>query len=235
MPDALKSSVDNPRTQIDVMFINAIQKLINENEKILRQIVHAIIFLAKQGLPFLGNVDDITLNSNPGNFLALLKSYAETDFTLSKHLYHPQAKNTTYISPQSQYDIINVIGYDINLAGIVDEIKHSQFFSVIAEEVSSHGVEHLHTCLRIVDEHCDICEDFIGFVKLKRIRAIDITEAIIHSIESLGLSLCNLRGQGYDGASTMSGVKAGVQATIVEKQPKTIYAHCAGHTLTWQF
>ena len=133
-------------------------------------------------------MEDVTLNSNPGNFLALLKSYAETDSTLSKHLYYPQAKNATYISPQSKNDIINVIEYDIILAGIVDEIKDSQFYSVIAGEVSSHGVEHLPICLRFVDKHCDIREDFIGFVKLKRARAVDITEAIIHSIESLGLS-----------------------------------------------
>ena len=43
---------------------------------------------------------------NPGNFLALLKSYAETDSTLSKHLYHPQAKNATCIYPQSQMALL---------------------------------------------------------------------------------------------------------------------------------
>ncbi len=46
----------------------------------------------------------------------------------------------------------------------------------------------------------------------------------------LGLSLNNLRGQGYDGASTMSGEKSGVQKKIREKQPKAIYTHCAGHS-----
>ena len=29
----------------------------------------------------------------------------------------------------------------------------------------------------------------------------------------------------------MSGERAGVQAKILEKQPKTIYTHCAGHSL----
>ena len=29
----------------------------------------------------------------------------------------------------------------------------------------------------------------------------------------------------------MSGVKAGVQARILEKQSKAIYSHCAGHSL----
>ena len=52
MANDLKSSVDNPRTRIDVMFSDAIQKRINESEQIFRQIVRAILFLAKQGLPF---------------------------------------------------------------------------------------------------------------------------------------------------------------------------------------
>ncbi len=59
--------------------------------------------------------------------------------------------------------------------------------------------------LRYVDANNDICEDFVTFIKLERVRAIDIYEAITGCLEELGLSLNNLRGQGYDGASTMSG------------------------------
>ena len=94
--------------------------------------------------------------------MALLKSYAETDPVLFEHLYHPRAKNATHISPWSQNDIINVIAYDIILARIVDEIKSSQFFSVIADEVSSHNIEHLPVCLRFVDKDCNIRKEFIG-------------------------------------------------------------------------
>ena len=43
--------------------------------------------------------------------------------------------------------------------------------------------------------------------------------------------MCWLRGQVYDGASTMSGHKNGVQARILEKQPKAMYTHCSGHAL----
>ena len=64
------------------------------------------------------------------------------------------------------------------LAGIVDEIKVSQFFSVLADEVSSHNVEHLAICLRFVDTNCDIREEFIGFIKMERVRALDITSLI---------------------------------------------------------
>ena len=57
-------------------------------------------------------------------------------------------------------------------------------------------------------------------MKLERVRAVDIANAIVQSLENLGLSLSNLRGQGYDGGSTMSGEKAGVQARIREKQQR---------------
>lgn len=68
-------------------------------------------------------------------------------------------------------------------------------------------------------------------MKLERVRAIDITEAIINCLEGLGLSLNELHGQGYDGASTMSGEKSGVQKRIKDIQPKALYTHCAGHSL----
>ncbi len=173
------------------------------------------LYLAKQGIPFRGDVEKISSPKNPGNFLALLKSYAETDEILYNHLYSPKLRNATYLSPTTQNDIINIIGYDM-----------LRKFSVLADEVSSHNIEHLAICLHYVDANNDICEDFVTFIKLERVRAIDIYEAITGCLEELGLSLNNLRGQGYDGASTMSGERSGVQKRIREKQPKAIYTHC---------
>ena len=86
-------------------------------------------------------------------------------------------------------------------------------------------------CLRFVDENCDVQETFIGFVKLQRVRANDIANAIITTLEDLELSLVHLRGQGYDGAANMSAQKSGVQKLIRDQQPKAMYTHCAGHSL----
>jgi len=69
-----------------------------QNKHILKQIVCAVLFLGKQGLPFRGDKEDINSSRNPGNFLALLKDYEEVDEILHDHLYHPKA---TYISPRS--------------------------------------------------------------------------------------------------------------------------------------
>ena len=68
-------------------------------------------------------------------------------------------------------------------------------------------------------------------LKLARVRAVDIADAIRETLTNLGLSLDDLISQSYDGASqSMSGVKSGVQARIREKQPKAIHTHCASHS-----
>ena len=163
--------------------------------------------------------------------MALLKDYAEHDEILKAHLQHPLARNATYISPRSQNDIIDVIGIDVIRTNIIEEVKKAEFYSVLADEVSSHNIEHLPICIRFVDSNFEIREDFIGYVKLERVRAQDIANAIKGLLLEVGLSLNELRGQGYDGASTMAGERSGVQQKIREIQSKALYTHCAGHSL----
>ena len=66
---------------------------------------------------------------------------------------------------------------------------------------------------------------------MERVCTVNIEQAITGLLTDLGLSLDDLRGQGYDGASTMSGEKSGVQRRIMEKQPKALYTHCSSHSL----
>ena len=101
---------------------------------------------------------------NPGIFLALMKLFAGSDSVLHDQLHHPRAKNVTFLSLKSQNDIINVIGYDVVRARIVEEIRQAGFSPVLADEVTSHNVELMPICLRFVDENCDIQEDFVAFV-----------------------------------------------------------------------
>ena len=67
--DILKNSIDNPASHIDVMANSDIQMQMDENRHIIRQIVRAILFLGKQGLPFCGDNDDLNITKNPGNFV----------------------------------------------------------------------------------------------------------------------------------------------------------------------
>ena len=90
--DIFKSTTDNPARRIDVMASSALQIRMNENKHILRQIVRAIIYLGRQGLPLRGDNEEVNHCKNPGNCLALLKNYAQTDEILFNHLNSPRAK-----------------------------------------------------------------------------------------------------------------------------------------------
>ena len=140
--DALRDTMNDPTCRVDVMTNASVQVRTNENKHIIRQIVRAVLFLAKQGLPFQGDVEDFKSNKNPGNFLALLKDYAATDNTLFDHLNSPRAKNATYISPSTQNDNINISGNDFFLSSVVAEIQSATYYSVLADEVNCHNVEH---------------------------------------------------------------------------------------------
>lgn len=85
-----------------------------------------------------------------------------------------QRMQLTYVSLSSQNDIIEVIGFDYIWANIITEIKQAPYFSIIADEVSSHNSEYLSLCLRYIDADCEIQEKFVAFIKLPRIRASDI-------------------------------------------------------------
>ena len=100
--------------------------------------MRAILYLTKQGLPLHGHREQILSNANPGNFLALLKDRATSDTILKKHLEQLLSRNCTYLSPRSQNEIINVIGFDIIRANILKEVKEAKFYAVLADEVSSH-------------------------------------------------------------------------------------------------
>ena len=55
MPARWSYPKENPTCHLDVMTNSTLQDHIKENKHILRQIVHAIIYLGKQGLPFRGD------------------------------------------------------------------------------------------------------------------------------------------------------------------------------------
>ena len=83
--EILHSTIKNSSSCIHVMTNHILQAQISENKQIIHQIVRAVIFVAKQGLPFCRDVEEVQTNKNPGNSLALLKDYAATDDVLFKH------------------------------------------------------------------------------------------------------------------------------------------------------
>ena len=72
--DILKNSIDNPASHIDGMANSDIQMRMDENRHIIRQIVRAILFLGKQGLPFRGDNEDLNITKKSWKFLGFTLS-----------------------------------------------------------------------------------------------------------------------------------------------------------------
>ena len=65
------------------------------------------------------------LNKIIRNFLSILKLISKYNETLASHLKNPAMKCVTYLSPQTQNELLDVIGKHIILRDIVKEIKEA--------------------------------------------------------------------------------------------------------------
>ncbi|KAE9543274.1 hypothetical protein AGLY_003185 [Aphis glycines] len=111
--------------------------------------------------------------------------------------------------------------------------KKATYFSILADETTdtSH-VEQLSINIRYVESDSKtIREDFVKFLKVIDLSGEALGKTITELIKQIGLSLMNLRGQGYDGAANMSGKFKGTQAYILKQQLLTTYVHWYSHCL----
>ena len=231
LADNLKFTIEHPHHTI-VSKIDARKAAnIERNRSLLKSIARAILYCGRQCIALRGDREDIDLPGNHGNFLSLLKVLAVHDDVLRSHLETPIMRNATYMSAQMQNELIEVMGKHIILQGIIDDVNSSPFYSILADEVTSHNIEHLAICIRFVDSKHDIKEEFLAFLPLQRITGAAISEAILQFLSNNNIPTSNMRGQGYDGASNMSSDVAGVQARIKEVAPLATYIHCNGHCL----
>ena len=74
---------------------------------------------------------------NPGrNLITFLKKIIQYFPELENHLKDPLMKNATYTSPKSQNEMINVIEINTIQQQLINEIKDTQFHSIMADEVN---------------------------------------------------------------------------------------------------
>ena len=111
--------------------------------------------------------------------------------------------------------------------------KKTDFFSVLADEVSDcSNQEQLFLVIGFVDGSGEIREEFLGFLHCDLgLSGKALAETVLNGIANLTLDIQNCRGQGYDGASSVSGYINGLSAQILCINEKAIYTHCYSHRL----
>jgi hypothetical protein len=120
---------------------------------------------------------------------------------------------------------------------ILDKFKTSCAISkdaVLADETRDlSGTEQMTICIRWVDKDLLVHEDLLGLYSLSGLgqTAGVLTQCLKDVLIHCQLPFADLHGQGYDGASAMSGSISGVAQRIKEFCPNAHFIHCLAHCL----
>ena len=190
----------------------------------LLKLLSSIRFLARQGLSLRGHNENS--ESLEGNLYNLLLLRAEDIPNMKAWI-----KKRDYTSPEIIDEMIGLMGNTV-LRQILAQIKSSSWFSIIVDEVTDVcRNEQMSLIIRWTNYNYKIYEEPIGLVQLPDTKAQTIYSVIKDLLIRCSLPLAQCRGQAYDGAANMSGLKNGVQALIKKEDPHILYVYCLAHSL----
>ncbi|KAL4153096.1 hypothetical protein QTP88_000929 [Uroleucon formosanum] len=194
---------------------------------VLERIIKIIIFLTAGNTALRGHEHKQKCNSEhfdgEGNFMRSVRLLAEYDPIINQ-LLNDEKKKVKYFSWKVQNEVIELLATNIR-NHICDEIRNSQCFSIIMDSTQDIvKLDQVSVVIRYVvinydDLDISIKESFLGFFKIDKHGAQDYKELISEILLMFKIDINKCRGQGYDGASVMSGVYSGVQKRIKDKVP----------------
>lgn len=188
-------------------------------QKCLRVLFTTAGYLARQGLAFRGH------DEQEGNFLQMVKMRSADVPDMESWL----TRKSPYTHHSIQDEMLKLYG-DAILRRILASVHKSHSFAVIVDGTQDiNRTEQESICIRYVDEDLQPHEEFVGFYAVEGTKGSMLAACIKDCLIRLQLSLENLRGQTYDGASNMSGQYNGCQAIIAREQPLAAYVHCSAH------
>ena len=194
------------------------------HKTMLLKLLEVVRFLGRQGLPLRGHSEDV--ESFEGNLYQLLLLQSKDCPGMRQWLQQKE-----YTSPVIINEMVLLMGQAI-LKEIIANVKDTLWYSLIADEATdvSH-TEQLSITIRWVDKEYQVHEDMLGLEELRDTKATTIHHEIKDVLIRCSLPVSQCRGQAYDGASNMSGVRNGVQAIFKREEPRALYVHCLAHSL----
>ena len=118
-------------------------------------------------------------------------------------------KNAMYTSPKVQKDILHILASKIRKK-IREEIGDSKFCILVDEAIDASHKEQMAIVLRFIDVHGVIRERFFDIVNVTDTTSSTLKKEICDVLKRSNLSVHDMRGQGYDGASNMRGAFNGL-------------------------
>jgi len=139
----------------------------------------------------------------------------EADYKQTSDFFLKAPRNASYLSRRVQNQIISLMG-DAIQKQILSDISQRKYFSKLVDEMTDVSqTEQLNLSAQFIKD-TKTHEEFLCFVPVSSTTGKDLASTIPTQLSQLGLNLEHTRGQGYDGASSMSGIYPTVQARIKE-------------------
>ncbi|XP_065892412.1 zinc finger MYM-type protein 1-like [Dysidea avara] len=139
-------------------------------------------------------------------------------------------KNAVYTSHRAVADFIEALAKWVE-ESTLKRLQSVPFFSVMADECTDvTTIEELSVFCRWEENGVPV-ECFLEIIPLKKADAKSIYLAIVKCLKEKNLQVSNIVGMGFDGASTFSGKKTGVQARLKKHSPHALFVHCHCHML----
>ncbi|KAJ1697371.1 hypothetical protein LUZ63_005883 [Rhynchospora breviuscula] len=186
-------------------------------------------WLTFQACAFRGH-DESAQSINQGNFLEMIKILASYNKEVKAVVLENAPGNAKYTSHHVQKEILNIFAEKVQTT-IRGEIGTSKFCLIVDESRDESKKEQMAIVLRFVDAQGFIRERFLDIVHVKDTAALTLKNSICAVLSTNNLSVQDIRGQGYDGASNMRGEWNGLQALILKECPYAYYVHCMAHQL----
>ena len=110
-------------------------------------------------------------------------------------------------------------------------LHQASCFSIMADECTDvPTIEEMSVFCRWEEEGSPE-EHFLEIVHLKGANAESIYSALVECLKEKNLQVSKIVGMGFDGASTFSGKKTGVQTRIKKLAPYALFVRCHCHLL----
>ncbi|XP_030405322.1 zinc finger MYM-type protein 1-like [Gopherus evgoodei] len=204
--------------------------------RVLERLLSIVEYLSTNNLAFRGSVEKLFQPQN-GNFLGLVQLLGKFDRVMSEHLRRVTENEIQdhYLGPRIQNELIMLMSNKVR-DKIVSLVTLAKYFAVILDCTPdiSHQ-EQMSLIVRFVNisnsAQITVKKLFITFLEVQDTTGFGLLQTLLDELKQMGLSIMNIRGQGYDNSANMKGCISGVQARLLRENPRAFFVPCACHSL----
>ena len=196
-------------------------------------IIDVAVTLARLRLPFRGH-DETCDSTNRGVFREIIDLLSRYHAPLHNHIVKSSQNPKgypSYLSAESQNDIIHCAASAIR-ERIISEVQKAKYFSVCMDTTPDESrTDQLSIIVRYVHVDGFPKEALLSLSAAPKGDGETLYNLLLTTLSRYNLDFRKIRGQGYDGCSSMTGQYRGVKSRLLEVNSRAYFVHCYAHRL----